>query len=156
MWQIISCLYTDLHFLHIDSTFGDTLGLSTKEGKLPRKSLSSSFDIVKSLCRFSECVEMEVIYHNLWDKWRFGEIAGVTQGTWSIRARCNGTTIEWLWRLQVRNGYLCSLCYAHAHKKYKFCEKSTPNVMIKFSWTRLKTIKLNENFPFFLSLLGPF
>lgn len=97
-----------------DSPSRDTLGLSTEEGKLPRKSLSASLDIVKSLCRSSECVELEVIYDYLWDKWGLGEAAGAAKGTRIVRACHHRKTIEWLGRLQVSAvSWLARLLFEH-------------------------------------------
>lgn len=98
-----------------DSTFRDTLGLSTKEGKLPRKSLPSSLDIVKSLCRSSGCVELEVIYHYLWDKWGLGEIAGAAESSRIIRTCHNCKAIERLWRLQVGKRWVAFVAHSSTY-----------------------------------------
>lgn len=115
IWQFILLLFlTSPSTPRPDSPSRDTLGLSTEEGKLPRKSLSASLDIVKSLCRSSECVELEVIYDYLWDKWRLGEAAGAAKGTRIVRACHHRKTIEWLGRLQVSAvSWLARLLFEH-------------------------------------------
>lgn len=79
------------------------MGLSFATRKLSGKSLPPSIDVIKSLRRFGERMEMEIFYDYLRDKWGIGEAARVVKSSRALGISDHRTTAEWFRRLQVAN-----------------------------------------------------